>query len=437
MAVTSTSRRVRPRLRTVAIAAFAVLLPVAAWSLWDYIEARRFARLVAAIEQRGEPTSWSFVAAAPNAPTNAARYYAAAAALLTDGGYSPLALDRIRAWPVADGAEAVARVQSWLDENREAEALLAKATDLRFEGYRSQQDAAAQRDGLDRLATLAYIRGFERAAAGDPDGVAAALSRELRIAHARGLIAPGLSSYVGLRMAARGLRNFPAAAGASDGLLNTLQVDIRQLARDDIMETFGLRQRASLLGRYWRAGAGWYGTPAEFRTSASWPLIRPYLAHVAIDLAQELEAFVAQARLPWPERIGPHVPAEPHPRWRIGYLSASHAVASERRGNYLLSKMAVAALAELRAADATLAVERFRRQHGCLPDTLDATVPAYLPEVPVDPFSGGPLKYLVAERAFTVYSVGENRTDDQGSAALWRFENERPKKQDIGFRIPF
>ena len=36
--------RVRPRLRRVAIAAFAVLLPLAAHSLWDYLEVRRLVR---------------------------------------------------------------------------------------------------------------------------------------------------------------------------------------------------------------------------------------------------------------------------------------------------------------------------------------------------------------------------------------------------------
>src|ERR687891_2914864 len=49
--------RVRPRLRRFAIAAFVVLLPVAAHSLWDYLEVRRLVREIEAIRAKGEPVS--------------------------------------------------------------------------------------------------------------------------------------------------------------------------------------------------------------------------------------------------------------------------------------------------------------------------------------------------------------------------------------------
>lgn len=71
--------------------------------------------------------------------------------------------------------------------------------------------------------------------------------------------------------------------------------------------------------------------------------------------------------------------------------------------------------ARCRTADAALAVERFRRAHnGALPASLDALVPAYLPKVPSDPYSGQPLLFKPLNPGFVVYSVGEDGRDDGG-----------------------
>lgn len=72
------------------------------------------------------------------------------------------------------------------------------------------------------------------------------------------------------------------------------------------------------------------------------------------------------------------------------------------------------ALALNRAADAAIAVERFRRHHGRLPEQLQAVVPVFLPSVPDDPFSGKPIRYTQQEYGFVVYSVGVNGIDDDG-----------------------
>ena len=70
-----------------------------------------------------------------------------------------------------------------------------------------------------------------------------------------------------------------------------------------------------------------------------------------------------------------------------------------------------------RCARAALAVDRYHKQHGALPDSLDAVVPEYLEQVPIDPFAGGPVRYVRRENGFVVYSVGENGTDDGGFAS--------------------
>ena len=46
-------------------------------------------------------------------------------------------------------------------------------------------------------------------------------------------------------------------------------------------------------------------------------------------------------------------------------------------------------LAQLRAADIVIAIERYRRAHdGALPASIDLLVPQFVARVPIDPFSG-------------------------------------------------
>ncbi len=73
------------------------------------------------------------------------------------------------------------------------------------------------------------------------------------------------------------------------------------------------------------------------------------------------------------------------------------------------------AQASLRTAVAALAIERHRQAHGGLPESLDQLVPDYLDAVPTDPFTGDPMKYVKSADGYTVYSVGDDLTDDGGT----------------------
>ncbi|MHC4386577.1 MAG: hypothetical protein ACYSUG_06255 [Planctomycetota bacterium] len=62
-----------------------------------------------------------------------------------------------------------------------------------------------------------------------------------------------------------------------------------------------------------------------------------------------------------------------------------------------------------------LAILQYEKEHGELPQSLDALVEkGLLHEVPIDPFSDKPLVYRKTEDSFTLYSVGLNFTDDNG-----------------------
>ena len=61
-----------------------------------------------------------------------------------------------------------------------------------------------------------------------------------------------------------------------------------------------------------------------------------------------------------------------------------------------------------------LGLELHRAEKGEYPDSVDALAPEYLNEVPPDPFTGKPLRYVKTNKGFSVYSVGENLKDDAG-----------------------
>jgi hypothetical protein len=62
-----------------------------------------------------------------------------------------------------------------------------------------------------------------------------------------------------------------------------------------------------------------------------------------------------------------------------------------------------------RCAMAALAVERFRLEHGRWPAALEEVVAVkLLPEVPLDPFDGRPLRWRAAADGVVVYSIGRN-----------------------------
>ncbi|HET6880268.1 MAG TPA: hypothetical protein VFI31_08940 [Pirellulales bacterium] len=63
-------------------------------------------------------------------------------------------------------------------------------------------------------------------------------------------------------------------------------------------------------------------------------------------------------------------------------------------------------------ARTAIAAEKFRRMHGRLPGALDELTPDFLPQAPVDPFSGASLHWVISGNEYGVYSVGVNGIDE-------------------------
>ena len=61
-----------------------------------------------------------------------------------------------------------------------------------------------------------------------------------------------------------------------------------------------------------------------------------------------------------------------------------------------------------------LALAAFRAETGAWPESLDKLAPKYLPEIPVDRFSDGPLVYKPQGKGYLLYSIGRDRQDSGG-----------------------
>jgi hypothetical protein len=67
-----------------------------------------------------------------------------------------------------------------------------------------------------------------------------------------------------------------------------------------------------------------------------------------------------------------------------------------------------------RLLETRLVLELYHRRHGHWPESLSDLVPAYLSDVPIDPFSNRPLICRREGEEFTLYSVGKDGQDNGG-----------------------
>ncbi len=87
--------------------------------------------------------------------------------------------------------------------------------------------------------------------------------------------------------------------------------------------------------------------------------------------------------------------------------------------------------AQCRTIATALAAERFRLDHKRWPTSLQELAPKYLVSVPLDPFTGKPLLLKQEADGITIYSVGINGIDQQGTI----FPVDKQFENDIGYRL--
>ncbi len=172
------------------------------------------------------------------------------------------------------------------------------------------------------------------------------------------------------------------------------------------------------------------------------------LSDDAFDAANEdWNRWVAAVRTPIAsgrKKVLDHLHAEITPLGKQTAETIGELPLQERRtamGRCIAAKMlpafADSALLEDRArmrADLVqlgLALTAYRADVGSYPATLDALIPKYCSEVPLDRFTAKPLRYVPRADGYLLYSVGDNAVDDGG-----RTSDAQPPGDDIVLDIP-
>ncbi len=148
-----------------------------------------------------------------------------------------------------------------------------------------------------------------------------------------------------------------------------------------------------------------------------------------LDILKYMEDCIKAARLPLTERVTRFREIEQE----LEELSALHVmvkVLAPAMGR--IGELDLRLHAHLGLAKAALAIERYRLAIGNVPKELVELVPAYLDEVPTDPFDGRPIRYVRPDGGYILYSIAEDGVDNGG---LEKEQVGRGKPYDLCFIV--
>jgi hypothetical protein len=154
---------------------------------------------------------------------------------------------------------------------------------------------------------------------------------------------------------------------------------------------------------------GFYG-PGPFHRAVGW-MLRPLFkaqAHWAMSHYAELERTAARPYYEQREWFAKRVQDDGSIPWREKLLGPL----LPELGSVFLKEARLEAM--MLTARAGLACKIYKSKTGRYPEKLEALAPDILPEIPIDPFTGKPLVYKIANGELLIYSLGSNQKDDGG-----------------------
>ena len=382
---------VRPAFLRWSIVVFVLLVPFVVHAIWDYAESSRLAKNIAAIRDNHEPVSAYAMDSRPRPLAGelaaAERFYGAAAVLARSDGDD----SRMRLFPRMERA---AREDRWpedlltdmrrrVSEREDAFRLLDRAAILAFAGFAPGTSYSYLTGDLLALAGLAGVRTRLLAVEGRGDASAQSLYSELRVARTLEPV---------WRMSVVGRAIISLVTSINDGApgmeaLSRVESALAELDRDDLLKKHLLYERATLLDNM----------NSRARQPALEWIARPWLLQT-INRRLELLAFqIEAANRPWPRKLdaAKDMNALGDPMWKR---------ADDGRVDIIAR-----ALALIRCGRIVIAVSRYRADERKLPAVLEDLMPRYLGVMPIDPFSGKPLRYTTRDGGYSVSSVGSNR----------------------------
>ncbi len=414
---------VRRWLRRVAIVAFAILLPIAAHRLWDYIELRQLVREIERIRDKGEPVSESDVAtviagrqyAQHARPDNADSYYLAAA-MLAQSTHSAGAINQLLKWLASQPPDQQTRqslqplvepLRQVVAESHDALTLADRAAQLKFTGFFPGTEYSYRTSNLISLYHVIRARSLSAAADGRGDDAVDSVICGLQ-----------------LRRAFRETGWEPTGHDEVDAVLSLSQPSAEALRRlqtaleqeerpQQAIDNF-LRQRAQYIDTVWRQ---FYGSEPHAPRSYTLPMrgvvetiVRPRITHQVVGVLRLWAELIDLARMPWPRKASASADvlerARQIPQPNPQPFSVLALYGDQELPLTLFSRAVQAdSLIIDRSARTAVAIERFRRDHaGTPPRTLSELAPQYVDAVPADPFTGASLLYRVGPDAYTISS---------------------------------
>ena len=408
---------------------------IVCYVVWDQAEQRALAHDIDAIAARGEPIT---VAGAGGADTperhDAARIYAAAAerfrALPPELTFRlpRLDLDSTAAPPL----DLIALEREYRPDTPTLQ-LVDEATPLDFNGF---GDVAPEMPTsvLASVNSLAALRADFLSIHGKGDDAAKALVPCVRLWRT---VSPFLRYQVSGRILGS-LRILLRHAEPSATALSELSAALSALPEDDDVAHEAMLQRARFIDSF--------GEPQRSLTDQlAARALRPYVTRQRRLVLASYEDALTIGRDTWPRKFVRANAVQSQfteTRLKDGRLPLLRRLVPPEGVGILSLGTTVAGLdlAARRVLVATLAVERYRRDHaGALPPSLQTLVPAYRGAVPVDPFSGDPLTYRTSPDGYLLYSLDTNLRNDGG--ALYGIGSRRQltprggEARDLGIRV--
>jgi ABC-type transport system involved in multi-copper enzyme maturation permease subunit len=281
------------------------------------------------------------------------------------------------------------------------------------------------------VAILLRGESANRAQTGDVDGALRAVRAILNVARATGdepILISQLIRMAGRKVAVEALERALAQGAPSESELVRLQ---RMLEEEE---------REPLLIRAYRSERAFFHETMEQIRSGKLKVSQFAPGGPAQDLAlaasaktahpwglRHLNRLVELERLPLHEQIaaGAELDAEVKKGpWIYQQLSPS---------TFSVNAAYRRSLTWMRSAIAAVAAERFRRQQGRWPTSIEEMVPAFLAAVPLDPRDGEPLRMRRLEDRIVIYSIGDDGQDNGGK--IHSGKDVDCPGSDLGFRL--
>jgi hypothetical protein len=232
------------------------------------------------------------------------------------------------------------------------------------------------------------------------------------------------------RLAAKMIERTLAQGEISEAVLSSIQRDLEEEAEQPLFLIAARGERARM--------DQWMQDVQTGVVKPNWPLSSTYdplprlrlpavLRNARATLLKRSNRYVELAKLPIEQQVGPIV-------------EMSNELSLDQQGFPFFARPQLDAqivmfkfhpnCAVLRCAAGIVAVERYRLANKRWPDSLISLVPAYLPRMLLDPYTGEPLRYRRLDDGVVIYSVGRDGQDNGGKLA-----DATEIETDLGFRL--